>query len=112
MATSTIKNMTTFEELATNICIYRIGSLRILDFNDATGSAISGITLTAADLPSTDIRGVGLRRTSNAGDTEMGMLVLRYQTGKIDAYKIASYNGTASLINSTDTQMGRLMWSV
>ena len=98
--------------IATKVTVLRFGSYRLLHFNDATGSDINGITLATTDRPSEDERAVGIRRTSSASGSSLGLIVLRSSTGKVNPYYVATYGGTVSALGSTDTITASLFYIV
>lgn len=98
--------------IATKVTVLRFGAYRLLHFNDATGSVISGITLATTDRPSEDERAVGIRRTSTAGGSSLGMIVLRASTGKINPYYVGTYGGSITALGTTDTITASLFYRV
>ena len=98
--------------LATNVILLRFGTYRLIHFNDATGSAINGITLATTDRPSADEKAIGLKRNSSLGTPQLGMVVVRYATGKINPYYSATYGANLSVLGATDVITASLFYKV
>ena len=95
---------------ATNVTLVRLGVLRFLILNDATGTAISGVTIGSMERPASDMRAVAFRRTSNASGSSTGMVVLRASSGLVQPYYSSSYGGSVSAVGSSDTVTATLIW--
>lgn len=99
------------ETLGTNAYLYRLGRLRLLVFNGATGTYAD---IPSGDRPSVVLRGVGMRRNSSAMNVTMAMIKVEV-TGEIVLYKATSYNNSSTGLTSwtsTDEITGQLMWIV
>lgn len=104
---------TTATILASGIMLYRIGNIRILHINEATGFSKTGL-IPSADRPSAGLYGSGIRTTNGNLGTSFGRIYVN-TNGDIMAYYAGSFNSSGagfSAVASTDVITGTVIWSV